>query len=103
MTAEAQELRARKLLAPHQQMVLDDIERRKKIAAYGLCIDDTKTQAITAKSTAVTKTAVSQKLKKSFQDELVNLSFRHVEVELKELAAQKASSITSSFSRARRR
>lgn len=85
MTAEAQELRARKLLAAHQQTVLDDIERRKKYAAYGLCIDDTKTQAITAKSTAVTKTVVSQKLKKSFQNELVNLSFRHVEVELKEL------------------
>lgn len=85
MTAEAQELRARKLLAAHQQTVLDDIERRKKYAAYGLCIDDTKTQAITAKSTAVTKTVVSQKLKKSFQDELVNLSFRHAEVELKEL------------------
>lgn len=85
MTAEAQELRARKLLAAHQQTVLDDIERRKKYAAYGLCIDDTKTQAITAKSTTVTKTVVSQKLKKRFQDELVNLSFRHVEVELKEL------------------
>jgi ABC-type multidrug transport system ATPase subunit len=85
MTAEAQELRARKLLAAHQQTILDDIERRKKYAAYGLCIDDTKTQAITAKSTAVTKTVVSQKLKKSFQEELVNLSFCHVEVELKEL------------------
>ncbi|MBW8079381.1 MAG: AAA family ATPase, partial [Gallionella sp.] len=85
MTEEAQELRARKLLAAHQQTVLDDIERRKKYAAYGLCIDDTKTQAITAKSTAVTKAVVSQKLKKRFQDELVNISFRHVEVEVKEL------------------
>lgn len=85
MTAEAQELRARKMLAVHQQRVLDDIERRKKYAAYGLCIDDTKTQAITAKNTAVTKTVVSQKLKKSFQDELINLSFRDVEVEMKEL------------------
>ena len=35
MTAEAQELRARKLLATHQQTVFDDIERRKKYAAYG--------------------------------------------------------------------
>ena len=85
MTLEAQELQARKLLAIHQQTVLDDIDRRKKVAAYGLCIDETKTQAITAKSTAVTKTVVSQKLKKSFQDELVSLSFRHAEVELKEL------------------
>lgn len=85
MAAEAQEFRARRLLAAHQQAVLDEIERRKKYAAYGQCIDDTKRQAITAKNTAVTKTVVSQKLKKSFQDELVNLSFRHVEVELKEL------------------
>lgn len=85
MTAEAQELRARKLLATHQQIVLDDIERRKKYAAYGLCIEETKTPAITQKSTAVTKAVVSQRLKRSFSDELVNLSFSHVEVELKEL------------------
>lgn len=85
MTAEAREFRARKLLAAHKQTVLDDIERRKQYAAYGLCIDETKTHAITAKSTAVTKTVVSEKLKTSFQDELVSLGFRHVEVELKEL------------------
>lgn len=84
MTAEAQELRARKLFAKYEQTVLDDIERRKKYAAYGLCIDETKTQAITQMSTAVTKTAVSGRLKQSFQDELVHLAFRHVEVELRE-------------------
>lgn len=85
MIAEAQELRARKLLAPHQQTVLDDIERRKKYAACGLCIEETKTQTITQKSSAVTKTVVSQRLKQSFSDELVNLAFSHIEVELKEL------------------
>jgi len=85
MTAEVQELRARKLLAQHEEVVLNEIERKKKFAAYGLCIDDTKTQAITQKSTAVTRTAVTQKLKQSFQNELVNLAFRHVEVELKEV------------------
>lgn len=85
MTAEAEELRARKLLATHEETVLDDIERRKRYAAYGLCIDETRTQAITQKSTAVTKTAVSQRLKQSFTDELANLAFRHVEVELKEV------------------
>ncbi|ACD89227.1 conserved hypothetical protein [Chlorobium limicola DSM 245] len=85
MTAEAQELRARKLLATHQQTVLDDIERRKKHAACALCIEETKTQAITQKSSAVTKTVVSQRLKQSFSDELANLSFNHIEVELKEL------------------
>ncbi|MHB8255082.1 MAG: AAA family ATPase [Acidiferrobacter sp.] len=85
MTTEAQELRARKLLATHQQTVLDDIERRKKYAACGLCIEETKTQTITQKSSAVTKTVVSKRLKQSFSDELVNLSFSHIEVELKEL------------------
>jgi energy-coupling factor transporter ATP-binding protein EcfA2 len=85
MTAEAQELRARKLLAPHQQTILDDIERRKKYAACGLCIEETKTQTITQKSSAVTKAVVSQRLKQSFSDELVNLAFSHIEVELKEL------------------
>jgi energy-coupling factor transporter ATP-binding protein EcfA2 len=85
MTAEAQELRARKLLATHQQTVLDDIERRKKYAACGLCIEETKTPTITQKSSAVTRAAVSQRLKQSFSDELVNLSFSHIEVELKEL------------------
>lgn len=84
MTDEVSELRARKVLAKHEQAVLDEIERKKKHAAYGLCIDDTRTQAITQKSTAVTKTAVSQKLKKGFRDELESLAFRHVEVELTE-------------------
>ena len=84
MTAEAQELRARKLLRQYESLVLDEIERKKKIAAYGLCINDTTTNAITQKSTAVTKTAVSKKLKQRFKDELTDLGFRHVEVELKE-------------------
>ena len=70
MTVEVQEFQARRLLEKHRQVVINDIERQKKVAAFGLAIDDTKTQSITAKSTAVTKTAVSNKLKTSFQDEL---------------------------------
>ncbi|WP_165482491.1 AAA family ATPase [Legionella bozemanae] len=84
MIAEVNELRARKILKIHQKIILEDIERRKKYAAYGLCIDETKTQTITQKSTAITKIAVSQKLKQSFKNELLNLSFTHAEVELKE-------------------
>ena len=84
MSVEAQELRARKLLGQNEELVLNEIERKKKVAAYGLCIDDTKTKAITQKSTVVTRTAVTQKLKQSFQKELLNLGFQHVEVELKE-------------------
>ena len=60
LTAEAQELRARELLRQHEPVVLDEIERKKKIAAYGLCINETTTNAITQKSTAVTKNAVSE-------------------------------------------
>ena len=85
MTAEVQELRARKLLAEHEQIVLEEIERKTRYAAYGLCIGDTKTHAITQKSTGVTRKAITQKLKRSFQDELSKLDFQHVEVELKEV------------------
>ncbi|MDH5666475.1 MAG: AAA family ATPase [Nitrospira sp.] len=84
MTTEAQELRARKLLAQHEQLVLNEIECKKRFAAYGLCINDTTTNAITQKSTAITKTIVSKKLKQRFKDELANLAFRHVEIELRE-------------------
>ncbi len=84
LSAEAQELRAKKFLEKHEQAVLGEIERKKKHAAYGLCIDDTKTKTITQKSTAVTKTVVSQRLKQSFRNELANLAFRYVEVELTE-------------------
>ena len=85
IATDAREFRSRKLLATHQQAVLDDIERRKKYAAYGICIDETKTNAITQKSTSVTKRAVTEKLKQSFNCELINLAFRHVEVELREV------------------
>ncbi|WP_058533967.1 AAA family ATPase [Legionella saoudiensis] len=81
---EVQEFRARKILAEHVQLVLDEIERKKKLAAFELCLNDTKTQSITQKSTSVTKNSVTSKLKKSFRDELDNLAFRHVEVELSE-------------------
>ena len=85
MRAEVQELRARKVLARNEELVLHEIERKKKVAAYEVCLNDTKTQTITQKNTAVTRTAVTEKLKKSFQDELSNLAFRRVEVELKEV------------------
>jgi hypothetical protein len=85
LTAEAQELRARTRLGLIEKTVLEEIERRKKVAAYGVCIDETKTRAITQMSTAVTKTAVTQKLKESFGKELSNLDFRDVEVELAEV------------------
>jgi len=85
ISAEVRELRARKLLAAHQEIVLDEIERKKKHAAYDQCIKDTRTHLITQKSTAVTRSTVTQKLKRSFQSELSKLNFQLVEVELKEV------------------
>jgi energy-coupling factor transporter ATP-binding protein EcfA2 len=85
MTDEAQELRARILLGKHEETILDEIENKKKIAAYGQCIEETRPNAITQKSSVVTKAVVSDRLKQSFKDELLNLEFDHVEVELKEV------------------
>ncbi len=84
MTTEALELDARTKLATHQQTVLDYIEHKKKHDDYGLCMKETNTHTITRKSTAVTKIAVSQQLKRSFSDELGKLSFGHIAVELEE-------------------
>jgi energy-coupling factor transporter ATP-binding protein EcfA2 len=83
MTEEAEELRARILLGKNEQTILDEIEKKKKIAAYGQCIEETRPNAITQKSSVVTKAVVSDRLKQSFKEELLNLEFNHVEVELK--------------------
>lgn len=84
LTDEAQELHARVLLGKHEQVILDEIENKKRHAAYGQCIAETRPNAITQKSSEVTKSVVSAGLKKSFKDELNNLEFKHIEVELKE-------------------
>ena len=85
LAEEAQELRARVALGEHEQTILNEIENKKKIAAYSQCIDETKPTAITAKSSQVTKAVVSERLKQSFKTELKNLEFNHVEIELKEV------------------
>lgn len=80
--AEAAELRARSVLAKNSSAVLAEIDRKRRLAAYGLCIDDTRTQAITLKSGSITRKVVTEKLRESFQSELSKLRFRHVDVEL---------------------
>ncbi len=85
LTADAQEFRARSLLAKNEHLVLAEIDRKKRVAAYEQAIAETKTSAITKKSGEVTRAVVTKRLKESFQAELHNLSFRHVEVELKEV------------------
>ena len=89
MGGEARELRARKVLAQHERIVLDEIERKRKHAAYDLCIRETSTNAITIKSSQLTRKAVTGELKESFRRELLGLGFRHVEVELEEAGGEK--------------
>ncbi len=89
MADEARELRARKVLAQHEAIVLAEIERKRKHAAYESCLRETNTVAITRRSTQLTKKAVTDELKKSFHRELSNLRFQHVEVELKEAGGKR--------------
>jgi len=63
------------VLAQNEPLVLNKIDRKKRLAAYGLCANDTTTNAITKKSTAVTKTAVTQRLTNSFREEPRVFSF----------------------------
>ena len=89
ISIEVMELNSRKILGKNETHVLAEIERKKKLAAYGLCRDDTNTQSITMKSTAVTKVVVTDQLKKTFKEELVNLNFKHVDVELSEVGGER--------------
>ena len=79
---ELEELVARQVLSANVTDVLDEIERKKKVAAYQLCIEETRTNAITRKSSDLTKRAVTKQLTTSFQKELKELRFHHVEVDM---------------------
>ena len=89
MAEEAQELRARKVLSQHEAVVLDEIERKRKRAAYDSCLRETTTNAITNKSSQLTRKAVTEELRESFRRELATLRFQHVEVELEEAGGEK--------------
>ena len=84
MTLEAQEFRARKVLVKHEAVVLEEIERKRKHAAYEMCLRETRTNPITRMSTILTRKAVTGELRESFRRELTSLRFRHVEVEIME-------------------
>lgn len=84
LNEEAQALRARKVLAEHEETVFAEIERKQKHAAYEMCLRETRTNAITHKSTLLTRKVVTEELRKGFRRELSSLGFRHIEVELEE-------------------
>jgi hypothetical protein len=80
--AELKELEARILLRDNLQIVLDEIERKQRLAAYRQCLDDTNTQTITRKSTELTKELVTDRLRDTFKGELDKLEFNHLLVEI---------------------
>lgn len=80
---ELKELEARENLGRDLKIVIEEIERKKKLAAYELCIQDTSTHGITRKSTEITTLTVTQQLSKTFKNELEKLGFAHLEVELR--------------------
>ena len=82
LRSELNELEARQILADHLGKVMEEIERKKKIAAYQMCIDETRTNSITRKSSDVTQRAVTEQLTRSFSEELKELRFHHVEIQM---------------------
>ncbi len=79
---EFNDLTDRVALKENLNGVVEEIERRKRIAAYMQAIDDTSTQVITRKSTELTKRLVTDQLHMAFKDELKKLGFTHLDVDI---------------------
>lgn len=88
---ERKELQARNLLKEGLPVVLAEIERKKKVAAYGLCLSDVGTAALTRKSTDLTKRLITEELKKTFQGELLKLKFQDLPLEIQDAGGSKGS------------
>jgi hypothetical protein len=80
--AELKELEARVILKDNLQAVLGEIERKSRLAAYVLCLEDVATQPITRKSTDHTRRLVTDHLREVFQEELKRLKFTDLAVEI---------------------
>lgn len=89
LTRSYNELKSREALGVIRTSVLAVIDRKAKLAAYELCLRDTRTNNITRKSTEITKDVVTEKLQSSFRTELERLKFSHVEVELQEAGGER--------------
>jgi hypothetical protein len=81
-TAALSDLESRVLLNASLPIVLKEIERKRRLAAFAQCLDDTATQGITRKSTELTKELITEQLQKAFQEELNRIEFHHLEVEV---------------------
>lgn len=87
--AELVELEGQVAIRDNVTAILTEIERRKRIAAYSQCLDDTATQSVTRKSTELTKRLVTDQLRAGFQTELKALKFIHLAVEIRSAGGAK--------------
>ncbi len=83
------ELRARTILASAKAAVVQEIERRAKLNAYDACLRETTTNAITKKSTELTKKYVSETLAAAFVAEAKRLGFTQHELVLAPVGGQR--------------
>lgn len=83
------ELQARHALAAVRPQIYVEIDRLARLNAYERSIKDTETRAITKLSTELTKKFVTDTLTAAFDDELMRLGFRTLEIELRSAGAQK--------------
>ncbi len=81
--AELADLEGRLVLKANIHIVLSVIERKKRLAVYTECLKDTETQAVTRKSTELTKRLVTDQLRTEFQAELARLNFTDLAVEIR--------------------
>lgn len=81
---ELKELEARGALNEYLPAVIEAITRKQKAAAYRQCLDDTSTDPITRKSTQLTRSLITDALRRTFQDELDGLKFSGAAVEIRE-------------------
>ena len=78
------ELGSRRILNEQIDDVIAEIDRQKRVAAYQLAINDTRTNGITQKSTSLTREVVTAQLHQTFKEELHGLGFKHIDVDLVE-------------------
>lgn len=80
--ADLDELRSRVVLRDNMDAIKAELERKRRISAYRLTLEDTVTNLITKKSTELTKRLVTDQLSKTFQSELQSIKFGHLSVEI---------------------
>jgi hypothetical protein len=86
---ELTELESRAVLHENLETVLAEIDRKRRLAAYAQCVEETNTLQTTKKSTELTKTLITDQLRQTFQAELTKIDFSHLSVEVQAAGGSK--------------